>query len=391
MWKTDVALMKELGLGSYRFSVSWPRVLPDGIGRVNPKGLDFYRNLVDGLLEAGIAPNLTLYHWDLPQALMDKGGWASRDSIRWFEEYSTLIFRTFPDFVPLWSTVNEPVAVFLGWKEKTVFAPGVGDEKAAWQALHHLLVAHGTAVRLFRSLGTKGKIGIVLDLWSRHPARPGNAEDQALAVLEDEFHGLGYLERLFKGEYPDSVRSILEKKSILPAATPEDFSVISEPLDFLGINTYGRFVHTKDDATKRRLEQYRSSHPEEFNSMGWEIWPDALREQVLRVHREYAPGLPLYITENGFCDAADTTGPDGRIRDPRRTSFLRTYLASLAEAIREGANVKGYYVWSLLDNFEWGRYDPRFGLVHTDFGTLKRTIKDSAYWYRDVIRRNGLD
>ena len=386
-WQEDLSIMKSLGLNTYRFSVAWPRVLPGGTGQPNQKGLDFYRRLIDGLLDAGIAPNLTLYHWDLPQALEDRGGWVNRDCTDWFCEYAGLLYKTFGDRVPMWATVNEPSITFLGYAMSDWAAPRRGDMKAGMQALHHLFLAHGKAVNLFRQMNMPGKIGIVLDFWRHFPARDCD-EDRELARKSEEGHTLLTLNLVFKGRHSDFMLQQMDKMGLAPQVEDGDFATMSVPLDFLGVNNYSRAFDTADEEEKKKMAQERIDNPDKFNMLGWEVYPTALYDAVMLVQREYAPNLPMYITENGF-STPDEVALDGRVHDPRRTAYYRGYLAELHRAMGEGANVRGYNAWSLLDNFEWGRYDPRFGIVYVDFQTQQRILKDSALWYREVIRNNG--
>jgi beta-glucosidase len=366
-YEDDVNTMQKLGLTTYRFSASWPRILPEGTGLVNHKGLDFYKRLVDRLLEAGITPNLTLYHWDLPQRLHDRGGWANRDILGWYGEYAQLMFKTFADKISMWATFNEPIAIFIGYGTREGFAPRLGNEKAGWQALHHAFVAHGQAVQQFRQLNLKGKIGMVCDCWSYQPARDCE-EDIDLARLKEESHTRFYMNALFKGQYTDYLAGKLTSRGLLPQMEAGDLETMSTPIDFVGVNCYSRYIVSADEATTQRLAQDRQENPQ--------------------IKNEFAPAIPMYVTENGFANP-DQVGEDGRVHDPRRIEYLSQYLAAIHRAIGEGADVRGYYTWSLMDNFEWGSFDPRFGIIHVDFKTQQRTWKDSAYWYQSTIANNG--
>ncbi len=393
--------MKRLGVKTYRFSFAWPRILPQGTGLVNQKGLDFYKRLLDRLLQAGIVPNATLYHWDLPQALEDRGGWPDRASVGWFEEYAGLLFETFGSQVSLWATFNEPIALYIGYGTG-YFAPGHSDEKLARQALHHLLLAHGKAVRAFRSLDMgSSKIGIVIDVWRQIPMRqvPG---DQELAALEEAKAFRYFLSPIFKGHYPQIALDWLAQQDALPLTEPGDMEIISAPIDFLGVNCYSVNRVSVDPALVDR-EKMKREHPERFTAVDWEIAPRAIYDAVMTVRRDFSGDLPLYVTENGaaFDDEVSSDGADidrpadmdrPSVHDPRRVAFLRGYLAELHRAIQEGADVRGYYAWSLMDNFEWSSgYSKRFGLLYTDYATQKRTWKDSAFWYQETIRQNGFD
>ena len=383
----DIEQMKRLGVGSYRFSFSWARVLPQGTGSKNQKGLDFYHRLVDHLLAAGIIPNATLYHWDLPQALQERGGWPSRDSIEWYCDYAELMLRQFADRIPLWATFNEPIAVYVGYGDG-FFAPGLRDEAAARQALHHVLVAHGKAVKGFRQLNaTNAKIGIVVDIWKHHPARQC-PEDIELALLNDEKTWGFFYNPLFRGKYGDRAVKDLTAQNAMPKIQEGDMVAIHAPLDFIGVNCYSRTVDSTDpslaDLAKRRQE-----NPDSFAHLGSEIYPRAMYD-ALMIAKEYAGSLPVYITENGIC-TDDSPGPDGKIHDTKRINYLRDYLREVLRAIEAGADVRGYYLWSLMDNFEWSSgYQMRFGLLYVDFKTQERLWKDSAYWYQTAVRENKL-
>jgi beta-glucosidase len=384
----DLEHMKAMGIGSHRFSIAWPRILPEGTGQVNPRGLDYYSRQVDRLLAAGIVPNVTLYHWDLPQALQDRGGWANRDVIAWFCDYARVVFDALGDRVRLWSTINEPIIVYLGYS-RAGSAPRVGDETTGWQAMHHAMVAHGRAVQLFRQCGQAGRIGICLDFWAQHPARPGTADDD-LARRRDQCHTRFYLNAIFKGRYSDYLWSYLNQQGAAPHIEDGDLEAASARLDFLGVNCYSRNVVSQDPKVLKDLQEDRKRHPDKYNQVGWESYPRAMYDAVMLVHKEFAPRLPLYVTENGLC-GNDRIAEDGAVHDRQRIEYLRAYLVELHRAIRDGADVRGYYIWALLDNCEWGSYEPRFGLLYVDFPTQRRIPKDSARWYGQVTRGNGFD
>ena len=384
----DIQNLKALGVKAYRFSIAWPRVLPEGRGQPNPKGLDYYNRLIDGLLAAGITPNVTLYHWDLPQKLEDQGGWGSRQVIDWFCDYADLMFKTYGDRVPMWATFNEPIAVWVGYGAG-FFAPGRADEKLARQALHHLLVAHGQTVRNFRQLNLAGKIGIVIDIWRNFPAQDTQA-DRDLCRMEEEKNFRYFLHPLFKGGYAPAALEWLEQMNALPEILPGDMETVQAPLDFLGVNNYSRNILSADPALDHAAE-LRRTHPERFTDTGWEVYPPAIYAAVRAAHDDYAGDLPIYITENGAC-YQDGPGPDGKIHDSRRSAYYRSYLKEVHRLIQDGVDVRGYFAWSLMDNFEWAAgYEKRFGLLYTDFNTLERTWKDSAYAYQKIIRENGLE
>jgi beta-glucosidase len=385
-WREDLDLMRELGLQGYRFSVSWPRVQPDGRGPVNRKGLDFYRRLAEGLRERGIEPLATLYHWDLPQALQDEGGWAERDVVERFAEYSRLVLDGLDGVVSDWITHNEPrVTAFLGYAAGSK-APGLRDWAAAVRASHHALLGHGVVVREFREAGRAGRIGITLDLTVARPASPSEQDAAAARRLEGN-HNRWFLDALLRGAYPADMLELYEQTlGPLDAIRDGDLETIAQPLDFLGVNFYRpNLVAAGDSAVLgvREVEQ-----DAERTAMDWPVVPEALTELLLRLKREYGD-LPLLITENGaaFTDRLD----DGVVDDERRLEYLRAHIDAVLRARAQGVDVRGYYVWSLLDNFEWEwGYAKRFGIVYVDYATQRRIPKRSALWYRDLIaQRNG--
>jgi beta-glucosidase len=385
-WPQDIALMQSLGLKAYRFSIAWPRIIPDGIGAVNDAGLDFYDRLVDGLLAAGIEPFATLYHWDLPQALQDRGGWPNRDSAAWFADYTAVVSRRLGDRVHNWITLNEPwVSAFVGYM-MGVHAPGIRDPKAAMQAAHHLLLAHGQAVSILRRNGNGAtRVGITLNRPGVAPASDRPAEVVA-ARRQDGFANRLFLDPLFKGSYPGDFMALCG--DLAPQVEEGDLQQISAPLDFLGVNYYTRSVVADDPSVP--MLRTRSIQPAgaEYTEMGWEVYPEGLYRLLRRLHEDYAPEA-IYITENGAAFADRVEG--GRVHDERRIAYLREHLTSCWRAIQEGVPLRGYFVWSLLDNFEWGYgYSKRFGIVYVDYATQERIPKDSAFFYRDVIAANGL-
>ncbi len=383
----DVAMMKDLGLKSYRFSISWPRVLPQGRGEINPKGLDFYDRLVDNLLAAGITPNATLNHWDFPQALQEQGGWPNRDSADWFVDYARIMFDKLGDRVPMWATHNEPwVVSFIGHAFGD-FAPGIADFSKAFQTAHHLLLAHGKTVQLFREGGYKGDIGIVLDLQHRQPASNSEADVAASQRVYEISNGI-FLDPLFKGHYPKMLWEWIGPHA--PRTEPGDMELISQPIDFLGVNYYMtlavEFQH-RGGLLKVGMD-FVSAANWGKTDMGWGINPPGLKATLLNLKDNY--GNPkVYITENG-CAVDDTVDETGAVVDTARINYIRAHLAAVHEAIQAGANINGYYVWSLMDNFEWAHgLSKRFGIVRVDYDTLKRTPKKSALWYKEVIANNG--
>jgi beta-glucosidase len=386
-WREDLDLMRELELQSYRFSIAWPRIQPDGSGPANRKGLDFYRRLAEGLRERGIVPFATLYHWDLPQALQDEGGWAARDVVERFAEYARLVLDELDDVVEDWVTHNEPwVTSFLGYAAG-VKAPGVRDWGAAVRASHHALLAHGVVVREFREAGRPGRIGITLNLTVADPAGESD-EDRAAARRLDGYQNRWFLDPLFRGEYPADMVELYERQvGPFEALLEGDLETIAQPIDFLGVNFYrpNRVAAAGDGVLGLREVERAGEH----TSMGWVIVPEALTELLLRIARDYGD-VPLLITENGaaFDDLVD--GGDV-VDDERRVDYLRAHIGAVERAREQGVDLRGYYVWSLLDNFEWEwGYEKRFGIVYVDYPTQRRIPKRSALWYRDLIAsRNG--
>jgi beta-glucosidase len=401
----DLDLIRDLGLNAYRFSVAWPRVQPDG-RTVNRKGLDFYARLVDGLLDRGVQPALTLYHWDLPQALQDDGGWLSRQTADRFADYAEVVAAEFADRVPLWITVNEPwVASWVGYGIGR-HAPGIRDLNAAATAHHHLLLAHGRATTVLRErLAAGAQVGVSLSMMTIRPASDHPDDIRAAGVVDAQFN-LSCADAVLKGEYPANLGTFSEVWAD-PAGPcrPGDLEVISQPVDFLGINTYhARLVAAPGRQGAAREAGLIGEYDEEASfgmacadvlpigapttATGWPINPDGLTELLGRLHSRY--GVPVYITENGAA-YHDYPTADGAVRDPERVDYLRTHLRAVRDAIGQGADVRGYFVWSLLDNFEWSSgYSKRFGLVYVDYPTSKRTPKDSYVAYRRVIASNGL-
>lgn len=385
LYKEDVALMRELGLNAYRFSISWSRVLPEGKGRVNPGGLDFYRRLVDALLENGIRPLITLYHWDLPAALDDRGGWLNPDIPNWFAEYARILFGALDDRVEMWATLNEPWVVTDGGYLHGALAPGHRNTFEAPIASHHLLLAHAAAVEAYRAEG-KHRIGLVVNLEPKYPAsdRP---EDLAATARGDAYMNRQYLDPVFLGSYPEEMREIFGEA--WPVFPVEDFERIRQPIDFLGINYYTRSV-TKDDPKAlpvRAGREIQRSHA--YTETSWEVFPQGLTDTLLWVKERYG-GLPLYITENGAAFYDPPVALADPHPDPFRVDYLREHLKAAHRAMEQGVDLRGYFAWSLLDNFEWSLgYSKRFGIVHVDFATQKRTLKASARFYSEVIRTGG--
>jgi beta-glucosidase len=384
-YESDVRLMRELGLAGYRFSVSWSRILPSGTGRVNPKGVDFYSRLVDALLAAGIRPNVTLYHWDLPAPLDDRGGWLNPDVADWFADYAQIMFRALGDRVEMWATLNEPwVVAHEGYLQGT-HAPGHRSLFEPPLVAHNLMRAHGRAVQAYRAEG-RHRIGIVVNIEPKYPASDRPA-DRAATARAEAYMNRQYLDALLLGRYPDEMREIFGEA--WPAFPDADMAVIRQPIDWLGINYYTRSVtcDSPDAVPVRagRVRQDRHTH----TTMDWEVYPQALTDTLEWVRGRYGD-IPLYVTENGaaFYDPPSADGPV--VEDPLRVAYYREHLRAVRRAIERGVDVRGYYAWSLFDNFEWSYgYARRFGIVHVDFATLARTPKASARFYADVIRSHG--
>jgi beta-glucosidase len=386
-WPEDLELLAGLGVDLYRFSLAWPRLQPDGRGALNEAGVEFYSRIVDGLLEHGVQPWITLYHWDLPQALQDAGGWPARDTAERFAEYAALVHERLRDRVRFWTTLNEPFcSAFIGHAEGR-HAPGVQDDGAAMAATHHLLLGHGLALRAMREAAPEGSYGITLNLTPIDPAseEPGDV-DAARRI--DALANRVFLDPLLLGRYPDDVPPLPVRDG--------DLEVIAQPLDVLGVNYYFRQVARGSVENGRGPSPWVGARDVEFvdrglprTEMGWEIDASGLHDVLVRVARDY-PTVPLYVTENGAA-FPDVVGEDGQIADPDRIAYLEAHFRAAEQAIADGADLRGYFVWTLLDNFEWAYgYTKRFGLVHVDFETLERRPKESARWFAEVTRRNGV-
>lgn len=378
----DLDLIAQLGIPAYRFSIAWPRVQPDGRGAPNRRGIDFYRRLLDGLRARETEPMVTLYHWDLPQALDDHGGWLNRDTASRFADYAALVAEELGELAGRWITLNEPwCSAFLGYYEGR-FAPGHRSYREALVATHHLLLAHGLGVAAMRAATPAAEIGITVNLNDVVPRSPGDARAAERADVEENRL---FLEPVFHGRYPDNVADVLTDPSVVLEG---DLETISVPLDFFGLNYYVRETIAADPAEPER--GWRRVPPTgELTSKGDGIAPDGLTKILLRVANEYARGVPIYITENGapFNDYVD---PNGRVKDTERIGYLREHFEAAHAALEAGVDLRGYFVWSLLDNFEWDSgYSMRFGLVFVDYRTQQRIPKASAEWYGEVIRHNG--
>jgi beta-glucosidase len=382
--ESDVALMRELGMQAYRFSVSWSRVLPHGKGAINAKGLDFYSRLVDTLLANGITPLLTLYHWDLPAALDDRGGWLNPDIAMWFAEYAQVMARKLDDRVKFWATLNEPWVVTDGGYLHGALAPGHRSKYEAPIASHHLMRAHGAAVQAYRANG-RNKIGLVVNLEPKYAASQ-SAEDLAAVKRADAYMNRQYLDPAYFGRYPEELKEIFG--DAWPEWPDEDFALIRQPTDFLGVNYYTRSV-TRHEPNNYPLKVAPVRQHATYSETGWEVFPQGLTDTLLWVKERYG-NPPVYITENGSAFYDPPVAENGVIDDPLRVDYQRKHLRAVHAAIAQGCDVRGYMAWSLLDNLEWSLgFSKRFGIVHVDFATQKRTPKASARHYAKVIATNG--
>ncbi len=381
----DVALMRELGMQAYRFSVSWSRVLPRGRHAVNEPGLAFYDRLVDALLENGIEPMVTLFHWDLPAALDDLGGWLNPDIARWFADYAAVMFRKLDDRVKRWITLNEPWVVTDGGYLHGALAPGHRNRFEAPIASHHLLRAHGAAVQAYRAEG-KHQIGVVVNIEPKYPASDDPA-DQAALVRADAYMNRQYLDPIFLGRYPDEMTEIFGEA--WPTWPDEDLALIRQPIDLVGVNYYTRSVTRFDERNWPVRAASARQKQATYTETGWEVFPQGLTDTLVWLKQRYG-NPPIYITENGAAFFDPPVAEGGRVRDPLRVDYLRKHLIALHEAIQQGVDVRGYMVWSLLDNLEWSLgFSKRFGIIHVNFETQQRTIKDSARFYARVIGTHG--
>ncbi|WNS40735.1 GH1 family beta-glucosidase [Paenibacillus sp. MMS20-IR301] len=386
-YEEDIACMKELGLRTYRFSISWSRIFPDGAGEINQEGLDYYHRLVDQLIANSIEPFCTLYHWDLPQKLQDNGGWKNRETIEAFAKYAEAMFEAFNGKIKYWTTFNEPWCVSFKAHYIGDLAPGEQNLQSAVGVAHHLMVAHGRAVQIFRKSGFDGQIGYAPNVSWREPysSRPEDAEAcrRRVGWMVEWF-----LDPIFKGEYPDFMLRAFEAHGAKPDIRPGDMEIIHQPVDFLGINYYtGSLGRYKQDNGLFELEDIDEGY--ERTDFNWPIYPEGLYKVLMHMKQRYG-AVPIYITENGACYNDEKA--DGKVRDPKRIEYLRKHLLQLNRAMEDGVAVKGYMAWSLLDNFEWADgYSRRFGLIHVDFATLERTPKESFFWYKKVISNGWLE
>jgi beta-glucosidase len=385
LWKQDISLMQQLGMQAYRFSISWSRILPEGKGRVNEAGLDHYERLVDGLLAAGIEPLVTLYHWDLPAALNDLGGWVNRDVAEWFADYATIMYRRLDGRVKSWATLNEPWVVTDGGYLHGALAPGHKDAFETALASHNLLRSHGAAVKAYRAEGAH-QVGLVVNIEPKYPA--SDSEEDAAAVRRAHaYMNRQYLDPVFFGKYPDEMSDIFGEA--WPKFPASDFALIAQPIDWLGLNYYTRAVTAHDETNWPLKAKSVRQEGAIYSETGWEVYPQGLTDTLLWLKETYGE-LPLYVTENGsaFADPDEASG--GKVEDTMRVEYLKAHVRACSDAIRKGVDLRGYMAWSLLDNLEWSLgYSKRFGIVHTNFATQERTLKDSGKFYAEIIRTNG--
>ena len=386
-YKNDVKLMSELGVKSYRFSIAWPRILPNGKGDVNSAGLDFYDRLVDELIAHDIEPMATLYHWDMPQALDDEGGWLNRESADHFAAYTDVVSRKLGDRIKFWGTINEPICTAMLGYYLGMHAPGHEDKtmKEMNVALHHLLLGHGKAVRVLRQNIADARVGAIINIYPVYPASDSD-EDKAAAERFYMYHNHWFTGAMYTGKYPKLGMELFA--DVAPPIQPGDMEIISTPTDYIGLNYYSRLVVAHNETANLPMKvEIVKPQDAEYTAMDWEVYPDGLHDVVERVYREYKP-KEIFIVENG-CAVNDVISDDGKVHDPQRVSYLRRHLQTLNKTIAEGIPVKGYYVWSLMDNFEWSHgYAKRFGIIYVDYKTQKRIPKDSYAYYQKVIVAN---
>lgn len=389
-YKEDIALLKKLGIQVYRMSISWPRVIPNGIGEVNRKGVEFYRNVLQCLRDNGVKCALTIYHWDLPQKLQDKGGWGNREIVGWFEEYAKLLFREFGDLVDYWITLNEPICTAMNGHWHGEHAPGYHDFSLALQVTHHLLMSHGAAVKAYRSSGLTAPIGITLNMNYSYPLNPESSEDVEAAKRDLMHNNCLYGDPVYLGEYPKELFDYYASQNVtLPDIHEGDMELIKQPLDFFGLNNYqADFV--KADQTEWPLNARLVHTGLDKTDANWQVTPEGFFDLLTWINKRYKPAK-LIITENGAA-GNDWVNIEGAVEDTNRIDFLRRYLIQVKRAIDEGVPVCGYYVWCFCDNFEWAwGMARRFGIVYVDYKTQKRIPKNSALWLSETIKNNGFE
>jgi beta-glucosidase len=390
-WADDVDLIASYGLNTHRFSIAWPRIQPDGRGAPNQRGLDFYRRLVVRLVEKGIRPAATLFHWDLPQALQDDGGWQNRETVLRFAEYASIVYDALGDGVAWWITHNEPWCTAALGHRIGIHAPGITDAGAELRVAHHVLLSHGLAVEAYRASGMTAPIGIALNLYPTYPQDETEA-DRAAAALSDGYTNRWYLDPIFRGAYPQDMLRFFGARWRLDWIGEGDLARIKQPIDFLGVNYYMRRVvraPRDGDAAEFAWAHRGNADGVPTSDIGWEMTPETFLDLLIRLKTDYG-SPPIFVTENG-CALNDVVTDDGAVHDPRRLEFYRTHLAAVEKALAKGVDIRGYLAWSLMDNFEWAAgYGPRFGITYVDYATQRRIPKDSARWFAEVARRNGL-
>lgn len=378
-YQEDLDLMKWMGVDAYRFSVAWPRVIPSGTGEINKAGLDFYDRLVDAALERHIEPWLTLYHWDLPQSLQDRGGWNNREIVKWFEEYTDVMTTRLGDRVKNWMTLNEPLCSAWIGHLYGAMAPGIEDLQTALNASHHLLMSHGAATKIIRTNVKDAKVGIVINVTPAEPTTDSDGDKRA-AQLADGFDNRWFLNPVFGHSYPEDVIEVIGKSPVIHAG---DMSLINQPMDFLGINFYFRQTISADETNSPLPIKNVRRENVQRTAMHWEVHAPTFEKILTRIHLDYNPKA-IYITENG--SAWNDVLVNGHVNDQERIDYLQSHLDAMFEAKAKGAPINGYFAWSFMDNFEWAYgYDKRFGLIYIDYATQKRIPKKSAYYYRDLL------
>lgn len=377
LWQQDIELIKELGVDAYRLSIAWPRVMNEQ-GEANQAGLDFYRKLLTKLKEEGIKVFVTLYHWDLPQHLEDKGGWLNRETAYLFKDYADLVTRELAEWVDSWATFNEPFcAAILGY-ELGIHAPGLSKPEYGRQAAHHILLAHGLALPVIRQNAPKAQVGIVINMNRSYPAS-AKSEDEFACLIRETLDNQFFIEPLMKGQYPKLLANVAPQ--YLPQVLPGDMEIISQPIDFLGMNFY-TCNHNAYDA-ENLFKDVKNSQTVEYTDIGWEIAPHAFEELLINLNQQYDLP-PIFITENGA--ACDDHLVSGQVDDDQRVRYLNSHINAVNNAIEAGVDIRGYFAWSLMDNFEWAEgYNKRFGLVYVDYETQQRTIKRSGYAYQAFL------
>ena len=389
-YEEDIALLKRLGLKVYRMSVSWPRIFPRGTGQVNRQGVAYYRRVLQCLRDNGIQSAVTIYHWDLPQALQDRGGWANREIVGWFEAYAKALYAELGDLADMWITVNEPIIAAMNGHWIAEHAPGYRDYSHALLTAHHLLMAHGAAVKAYRQTGLAAPIGCSMNMQMEYPANPDDPRDVQAAQIMMMHQNRFYLDAAYKGTYPEEYFAFLKRQGVtLPVILDGDMELIHQELDFFGINTYFA-EYVRYDENRWPVFASAVKTGKQQSALGWELCPDGFYDLLQWTQENYAPKR-IIITENGLA-SNDWVNIAGRVEDANRRDYLKRYLAEVARARAAGINVAGYFVWCFCDNFEWAQgLRTRFGLVHVDYQTQKRTAKDSAYWLRDTIEKGGFD